>query len=50
MTTHHQGAIDMAEAEQANGSYEPAKTMAANVVRTQTDEINKMAELLKSIP
>lgn len=50
MTTHHQGAIDMAEAEQANGSYEPAKTMAANIIRTQTDEINKMAELLKALP
>ena len=50
MTTHHQGAIDMAKAEQANGSYEPAKTMAANIIRTQTEEINTMAELLKSIP
>jgi uncharacterized protein (DUF305 family) len=49
MTTHHQGAIDMAKAEQANGSYEPAKTMAANIIRTQTEEINKMAELLKGI-
>jgi uncharacterized protein (DUF305 family) len=28
MTAHHQGAIDMAEAEQANGSYQPAKAMA----------------------
>lgn len=49
MTTHHQGAIDMAKAEQANGSYEPAKTMAANIIRTQTEEITKMAELLQSI-
>jgi uncharacterized protein (DUF305 family) len=49
MTTHHQGAVDMAEAEQANGSYQPAKTMAATIIRTQTEEINTMAELLKSI-
>ena len=30
-------------------SDEPAKTMAANIIRTRTEEINKMAELLKSI-
>lgn len=48
MTSHHQGAIDMARAEQANGRYGPAKTMTANIIRTQTDEINQMAELLKS--
>ena len=47
MTTHHQGAIDMAKAEKTNGSYGPAKTMAANIIRTQTAEINKMTELLK---
>lgn len=48
MTSHHQGAIDMARAEQANGRYGPAKTMAANIVRTQTAEIVTMAALLKS--
>jgi uncharacterized protein (DUF305 family) len=50
MTTHHQAAIEMAKAEQANGQYEPAKTLAANIIRTQTEEINTMNELLKSIP
>ena len=49
MTAHHQGAIDMARTEQADGSYEPAKTMAANIIRTQSEEITKMAELQKSI-
>jgi uncharacterized protein (DUF305 family) len=48
MTSHHQGAIDMARAEQANGRYEPAKTLAANIIRTQTEEIATMAELLKA--
>jgi uncharacterized protein (DUF305 family) len=48
MTSHHQGAIDMARAEQANGHYEPAKTLAANIIRTQTEEIATMAELLKA--
>jgi uncharacterized protein (DUF305 family) len=49
MITHHQGAIDMAKAEQANGSYAPAKTMAANIIRTQTEEITTMNEMLKTI-
>jgi uncharacterized protein (DUF305 family) len=48
MTSHHQGAIDTARAEQANGHYEPAKTLAANIIRTQTEEIATMAELLKA--
>jgi uncharacterized protein (DUF305 family) len=50
MTTHHQGAIAMAHTEQADGRYAPAKTMADNIVRTQTDEIAKMAALLTSLP
>lgn len=49
MTTHHEGAIEMARTEQTNGRYEPAKAMAANMIRTQSEEINKMAELLKAI-
>jgi uncharacterized protein (DUF305 family) len=49
MTAHHQGAIEMARTEQADGRYEPAKTMAADIVRTQSEEIVKMAELQKSI-
>jgi uncharacterized protein (DUF305 family) len=48
MTAHHQGAIEMAQTEQANGLYEPAKIMADNIVRSQSDEITKMAELLKT--
>jgi uncharacterized protein (DUF305 family) len=39
----------MAKTEQANGQYEPAKTLATNIIRTQTEEINEMNELLKSI-
>jgi uncharacterized protein (DUF305 family) len=50
MTTHHQGAIAMAHTEQADGRYGPAKTMADNIVRTQTDEIAKMAAVLSSLP
>jgi uncharacterized protein (DUF305 family) len=50
MTAHHQGAIAMAHTEQANGRYGPAKTMADNIVRTQTDEVTKMASVLNSLP
>jgi uncharacterized protein (DUF305 family) len=39
----------MARTEQADGRYEPAKTMAGDIVRTQSEEITKMAELQKSI-
>jgi uncharacterized protein (DUF305 family) len=49
MTAHHQGAIEMARTEQADGRYKPATTMAADIVRTQSEEIIKMAELQKSI-
>jgi uncharacterized protein (DUF305 family) len=50
MTTHHQGAIAMAHTEQVDGRYGPAKTMADNIVRAQTDEITKMAAVLNSLP
>ncbi|HVM13176.1 MAG TPA: DUF305 domain-containing protein [Pilimelia sp.] len=49
MTGHHETAINMARAVQANGRYEPTKTLATNIIRSQTDEINQMTELLKSI-
>jgi uncharacterized protein (DUF305 family) len=50
MTTHHQGAIAMAHTEQTNGRYGPGTIMADNIVRTQTDEIAKMAAVLTSLP
>jgi uncharacterized protein (DUF305 family) len=49
MTAHHQTAITMAQAVQANGRHEPTKTLATNIIRTQTEEINQMAELLKTV-
>jgi uncharacterized protein (DUF305 family) len=48
MISHHQGAIAMAGAEQAAGSFEPAKTMAATIIRTQSDEITQMNGMLGS--
>jgi uncharacterized protein (DUF305 family) len=49
MTAHHQTAITMAQAVQANGRHEPTQTLAATIIRTQTEEINQMAELLKTL-
>ena len=49
MTAHHGTAITMAQAVQVNGRHEPTKTLAANIIRSQTEEINQMAEPLKSI-
>jgi uncharacterized protein (DUF305 family) len=49
MTAHHWTAITMAQAVQADGRHEPTKILAANIIRSQTAEINQMAELLKSI-
>jgi uncharacterized protein (DUF305 family) len=49
MTAHHQTAINMAQAVQTNGRHEPTMTLATNIIRSQTEEINQMAEMLKSI-
>jgi uncharacterized protein (DUF305 family) len=49
MTVHHQTAITVAQAVQAHGRHEPTKNLAANIIRSQAEEINQMAELLKSI-
>jgi uncharacterized protein (DUF305 family) len=47
MIKHHEGAITMAKAEQAKGSYGPAKTMAGNIISGQSAEIATMRSLLK---
>ncbi|MCW2912204.1 MAG: copper resistance protein [Actinomycetia bacterium] len=47
MIKHHEGAITMAKVEQANGSYDPAKTLAANIVSGQSAQIATMRSLLK---
>jgi uncharacterized protein (DUF305 family) len=46
MITHHQGAIDMAEDELANGQNPDAKKLAQSVSDTQQVEIDKMNQLL----
>ncbi|MGC4910361.1 DUF305 domain-containing protein [Streptomyces cyaneofuscatus] len=46
MIGHHEGAIDMAKTEQAQGSYGPAKTMAKSIITSQSTEITEMNTLL----
>jgi uncharacterized protein (DUF305 family) len=46
MISHHQGAIEMAKAEIANGDNVDAKALAQNIVTTQEAEIGQMKQML----
>jgi uncharacterized protein (DUF305 family) len=46
MISHHQGAIEMAKAELANGDNVDAKSLAKNIVTTQEAEIGQMKQML----
>ena len=46
MIGHHQGAIEMAKAEIANGDNVDAKALAKNIVTTQEAEIGQMKQML----
>lgn len=46
MVAHHEGAVEMAEAEKAKGKYAPAADLADDVVTAQTAEIDEMNKLL----
>jgi uncharacterized protein (DUF305 family) len=48
MVEHHRGAIEMAEAEQAEGRYAPAVELAEGIVSSQSREIATMEDLLSS--
>lgn len=47
MISHHQGAIEMAKAEIANGDNSEAKTLAEHIVTTQEAEIAQMKQMLE---
>ncbi|MFB9309748.1 uncharacterized protein (DUF305 family) [Agromyces hippuratus] len=49
MTVHHEGAIEMANAEVQDGENADAKAMAETIVATQTEEVTLMQELLASL-
>ncbi|GHF21889.1 lipoprotein [Streptomyces werraensis] len=46
MIKHHEGAVEMAKTEQADGAYEPAKKMAGQIITSQSAEIEQMNKLL----
>ena len=46
MISHHQGAIEMAKAEVANGQNVDVKGMAQTMVDTQQGEIGQMKQML----
>jgi len=46
MISHHQGAIEMAKGEIANGDNVDAKAVAQNIVTTQEAEIGQMKQML----
>ncbi|MFI8483631.1 DUF305 domain-containing protein [Streptomyces rubrogriseus] len=46
MIKHHEGAVEMAKTEQADGAYGPAKKMAGEIIDSQSEEIEQMNELL----
>ncbi|MFI1002443.1 DUF305 domain-containing protein [Streptomyces galbus] len=46
MVKHHQGAVAMAEAEQADGAFAPARKTAGRIVTSQSAEIEQMNRLL----
>ncbi|MFF4582474.1 DUF305 domain-containing protein [Streptomyces sp. NPDC001389] len=48
MIEHHEGAIDMAKSELRQGSYDPTKDLATDIIRSQTAEIAQMRAMLKA--
>jgi uncharacterized protein (DUF305 family) len=49
MIPHHQGAVDMAETQIADGSNPDAVDMAREIVESQTAEIEEMQTLLTEL-
>ncbi|MFE4412105.1 DUF305 domain-containing protein [Streptomyces sp. NPDC056821] len=46
MVEHHEGAVEMATTEKANGRYAPAKKTADDIITAQNAEIEEMNKLL----
>ena len=49
MTQHHEGAIQMASTEVADGKSADAVTLAKNIVSSQTAEVQAMKDLLAKL-
>lgn len=48
MITHHQGAVEMAQAALKNAKHEEIKTMASAIITAQTNEIKQMQDWQKT--
>ena len=48
MVEHHEGAVEMAETEQADGRFKDAVDLAGQIIDTQNAEIETMRDLLDS--
>ena len=48
MISHHEGAVEMARAELANGASADAKTLAQHIIDAQQAEIAQMKKMLES--
>lgn len=46
MVEHHEGAVDMAKTEKADGKYGPATELATDVITAQSAEIEQMNKML----
>ncbi|MET8678867.1 DUF305 domain-containing protein [Streptomyces sp. NPDC004647] len=46
MVKHHEGAVQMAATEKSEGSYQPAKDTAEDIITSQTAEITEINRLL----
>ncbi|MFC8392881.1 DUF305 domain-containing protein [Streptomyces sp. NPDC057238] len=46
MVKHHEGAVEMAKTEQADGAHAPAKKTAGEIITSQSAEIEQMNKLL----
>ncbi len=46
MIKHHEGAVEMAKTEQSDGAHTPARKMAADIITSQSAEIEQMRKLL----
>jgi len=46
MIEHHEGAVEMAQTQQADGQYKPAVDLAGEIITAQNKEIEAMQDLL----
>ncbi|MGA5187535.1 DUF305 domain-containing protein [Streptomyces griseoincarnatus] len=46
MIKHHEGAVEMAKTEQSDGAHTPGRKMAADIIASQSAEIEQMRKLL----